>query len=71
MPLNNNIFSNTFTWPLADVKLGSARKLTAEYLKLVWADVKLGCFDDVHVNIYVDVRPRLYLKTRTRFSPVS
>jgi hypothetical protein len=30
---------------------------------------KLGCFDDVHVFIYVDARPHLLLKTQPRFSP--
>ncbi len=32
---------------------------------------KLGCFNNVHVFIHVDVRPHLWLKTRPRFSPVS
>jgi len=32
---------------------------------------KLGCFDDVPVLIYVDIRPHLQLKTRPRFSSVS
>jgi hypothetical protein len=32
---------------------------------------KLGCFDDVHILIYVDSRPHLWLKTRPRFSPVN
>ncbi len=44
-----------------------AQKLTGENLKLVLGQVfnnKLGCFADVHVLIYVDARPHLYLKTR-------
>ncbi len=32
---------------------------------------RLGCFDDVSVLIYADTHPRLQLKTRTRFSPLS
>jgi len=32
---------------------------------------KLGCFDDVHVLIFVDARPHLQLKTQPRISPVS
>ncbi len=31
---------------------------------------KLGCFDNVHVFIYVDARPHLYLKTQSTFRPV-
>ncbi len=34
-------------------------------------NLKLGCFDDAHILIYVDACPHLYLKTRPRFSPVS
>ncbi len=32
---------------------------------------KLGCFESVHAFIYVDTHPRLELKTRPGFSPVS
>jgi hypothetical protein len=32
---------------------------------------KLGCFDDLHVLIYVGAHPYLKLKTWLRFSPVS
>ncbi len=34
-------------------------------------DYKLGCFDDVHVLIYVDARPRLLLKTLPRIGSFS
>ncbi len=30
---------------------------------------KLGCFDDVYLFNYVDIRPHLSLKTQPRFSP--
>jgi len=32
---------------------------------------KLGCYDDVHVIMYTDAHPYLYLKNQPRFRPVS
>jgi hypothetical protein len=34
-------------------------------------NLKLGCFDGVHVIFYADTWPNLQFKTRPRFSPVS
>jgi hypothetical protein len=36
-----------------------AQELSGEYLKFVWAEFSTICFDDMHVLIYMDARPRL------------